>query len=86
MIKLRYCTRCGFEKPADGFVCLSRGRFGRTKVWMCADCNQRQKTLGDQAQRDAFGREGAAKERARFGLKKKLDLEYKKKEKTDASI
>lgn len=81
MIEMRYCTRCQFEKPAEGFVCLSRGRFGRTKVWMCADCHRRQKNLGNQAQRDAYGREMRLKEKSDFSTKKKLEHEFKRKEK-----
>lgn len=57
MTKMRYCIRCQADKPADGFVCLRRGKFGRSKVYVCEDCNQKIKGIDmSVAARDAFGR------------------------------
>ena len=54
---MRFCLKCQLDKPKEGFVCRAGGRFGRTKVYMCADCAARVKACATAAQRDAFGRE-----------------------------
>lgn len=51
----RFCVKCQFDKPAEGFVRLHRGKFGRIKVHVCADCAGRMKRTRTVEQRDAFG-------------------------------
>lgn len=57
MTKMRFCTTCQMDKPAEGFRCLSRGRGGRVKLHKCADCADRADLVGSIEARDAFGRE-----------------------------
>lgn len=43
MTLLKYCGYCRCNRPADDFVLLSKGKFGRTKVPMCGLCHRRRK-------------------------------------------
>lgn len=43
MTVLKYCGYCQRNQPAEDFVLLSKGRFGRTKVPMCGPCHRRRK-------------------------------------------
>lgn len=60
MTPRRFCTTCQCDKPSEGFRRLTLGRIPR---WVCEDCRTRKKGR-TAAERDAFGREVSARNKA----------------------